>query len=484
MGYAKILDPFISFRFSISLSGSSPAGLFVGEANMKSKQLEPRKKSPCASILYRPGFALVLGLIVLGCSALLAPLEASSLSSVKISSVRTSSSPPVERTPAAVTASGPRFNGNALFRFSTSDLDLTKPAPARQSHLSNYGKLPMRFELNSGQTDDQVKFMARGSGYALFLTASEAVFVLRKAEKNAQDGQLKGLSEGERLEKSDLESSSQNSQLESVVRMKLVGANESPDIAGLEQLPGKVNYFIGNDPKKWRTNIPTYAKVEHRGVYPGINLVYYGNQRQVEYDFIVSPGSDPSAIQIAYEGTDKIEVDSQGDLIVRTASGDLRMHKPLTYQIMDGVRREIPVSYVISPRAETADSDSRIVGFEIASYDTNKPLIIDPVLVYSTYFGGNDQDTPYGIAVDSSGNAYVAGTTASTDFPTANPLQGTLRGDYEAFVAKLNATGSALLSSTPLISGETGSTLPTVLPWTPPATLTLRVLPTQPTFRQ
>jgi hypothetical protein len=187
--------------------------------------------------------------------------------------------------------------------------------------------------------------------------------------------------------------------------MKLVGANPEPQVMGLDELPGKVNYFLGNDPTKWRTDVPTYAKVRYKDIYPGVDLVYYGNQRQLEYDFIVAPGADPTAVTLAFQGAEKLDIDAQGDLRLRLAGGDLRLHKPRIYQQVNGTRHEIPGGYVLNPKAQ-------VVRFQLGPYDPGQPLIIDPVLSYSTYLGGS------GIAVDAAGNAYVTGTTFSTDFPT------------------------------------------------------------------
>jgi hypothetical protein len=215
--------------------------------------------------------------------------------------------------------------------------------------------------------------------------------------------------------------------------MKLAGANPSPQVAGLEELPGKSNYFVGSDPAKWRTNVATYAKVRYRDVYPGIDLVYYGNQRQLEYDWIVSPGAEPGAIRFAVEGAKRIKVDSSGGLVLALAEGEVR-------QETNGVRREIAGSYVPKSKQEIA--------FKIADYDPTKLLVIDPVMNYSTYLGGSGSDEGRGIAVDSSGNAYVTGTTLSTNFPTANPLQPTYGGStYDAFVTKFNPSGALVYST-------------------------------------
>ena len=250
-----------------------------------------------------------------------------------------------------------------------------------------------------------------------------------------------------------------------------MGANSNPQVVGLDELLGKSNYFIGNDPSNWHTNIPTYTKVQYQDIYPGIDLIYYGNQRQLEYDFVVAPGADPGAIKLAFAGlvgathASPFRIDDNGDLILHTEEGEVRLLQPRIYQEINGTKQAIPGGYVL---LETPDSgpqtldprlQTRHVGFHVAAYDTSKPLIIDPVLSYSTYLGGSGDDFGNGIAVDSSGNAYVTGETASTNFPTANPLQAVFGGGIcgtapntfpcpDAFMTKLNAAGSALVYST------------------------------------
>jgi Beta-propeller repeat len=273
-----------------------------------------------------------------------------------------------------------------------------------------YGKLPLSFEANRGQTDGQVKFLSRGHGYGLYLTETETVLKLRDES--------------------------------SALRMKLLGANPRPQVAGVDQLPGKTNYFIGNDPKKWRKDIPTYAKVKYEAVYPGVNVVYYGAQgRELEYDFIVAPGADPKAIKLSFEGADKLELNEQGDLVLRLSGKPIHLRKPVVYQEKDGGRQEIASNYALA--------GAREVGIDIAAYDASRPLVIDPVLAYSTYLGGSGQDAGLDIAVNAHGSAFVTGVTTSLDFPPA-PAAPRLGpgGGYDAFVVKLNAAGSALVYST------------------------------------
>src|SRR2546423_12185299 len=251
-------------------------------------------------------------------------------------------------------------------------------AAATHARLSDgYGKLPLQFEANRGQTHEDVRFLSRGPGYSLYLTAGEAVLVLSKRAADVKRVAL---------------------------RMSLVGAARQPVVSGVDELPGKANYFIGKDSAKWRTNVPTYAKVQYQHVYPGIDLVYYGNQRQLEYDFILAPGADPNKIVLGFKGADKLEIDAQGSLVLHASGGDISQHKPIIYQDVDGVRREIAGGYV--------RKGANRVGFRLAAYDTTRALVIDPiVLSYSTYLGGSGDDSGGGIAVDAGGNAYGTGRT-------------------------------------------------------------------------
>jgi hypothetical protein len=317
---------------------------------------------------------------------------------------------------------------------STLALAQSTPDPAAQEKIvENYGKLPLTFEANQGQTDPKVKFLSRGGGYTLFLTGDEAVFSLRKPEAKAAPSP-----------KSPLATRAAVPATNTVLRMKLLHANPSANIIGADELPGKSNYFTGNDPKKWRSNVATYATVKYQGVYPGVDLVYYGNQRQLEYDFVVAPGADPRRIQFDVRGARHISRDERGGLLLQTAAGEIRWRKPFVYQEKDGVKQELNGRYVVR--------QGRRVGFEVADYDSKRPLIIDPALMYSTYLGGSLIDNGSAIAVDSSGNAYVTGQTFSTDFPaTPGAFQTKCAGgcsQSNAFVAKLNPTGSALVYST------------------------------------
>jgi hypothetical protein len=281
-----------------------------------------------------------------------------------------------------------------------------------------YGRLPLVFEPNRGQSDPLIRFLARGPGYAVFITPEQALLKLLGPKPAS-------------------------------VRMQLAGASADAPVEGLEALPGKSHYFLGDDPARWRRDIPNYAQVRVAGVYPGIDLVYYGNPQRLEYDFVLAPGSDPGRIRLQFHSLDRTGDIApriqDGDLLIETAAGTLRFKQPLAYQEIAGVRREIAAHYEI----HRADDGPAQVGFALAAYDAGRPLVIDPTLVYSTYVGGSLADIGYGIAVDGSGRAYVTGTTSSNPFPTSGgAYDGSFGGGQDVFVARLTAAGSALEYST------------------------------------
>jgi hypothetical protein len=312
------------------------------------------------------------------------------------------------------------------------------------------GALPLSFELNQGQTNDRVKFLARSAGYLLFLTSNEAVMALENPaahRKGKENREARGrIDDGESGDSGASQSPSRPPR--SIVRMKLAGASPAPRVQGLDQLAASINYFTGPDPAKWRSNIPTYSRVRYAEVYPGIDMVYYGDQRQLEYDFVVAPGSNPDFIQMTFSGIQDFEISRMGDLLLHTAQGDIRQNKPVAYQEANGVKQEVFVNY--------APNGVGRVGFQLGSYDRTRPLIIDPVLIYSSYLGGSGFDQGYAIAVDTLGNAYVTGNTAATDFPTTAGAFQTNYGGGDAFVAKLNPAGTALVYST-YLNGASGN---------------------------
>ncbi|HEV8129751.1 MAG TPA: SBBP repeat-containing protein [Acidobacteriota bacterium] len=327
----------------------------------------------------------------------------------------------------------------------------TPPQAGRFRRDIKYGKHPLSFEENQGQTNSQVKYLLRGSSCALFLTNSEAVLSLRKIEKHEPHQQAKVIEEPFRKisfqrglpyfgqEAQTFDSSIGAAEITTtVLRMKLLGAAQAK-VTGIDPLAARSNYFIGNDPAKWRVNVPHFARVRYQNVYRGIDLVYYGKERQLEYDFVIAPGADPRSIRLEFEGADQMALDKRGNLLL-TADGDqVVLNPPDVYQQIHGTRKPIPGQYALL--------GSQQVGFQVGSYDTSQPLIIDPVLVYSTYLGGNQEDVASAIAVDSAGSAYVAGWTLSSNF-TVNAFQRTRGGSTDAFVTKFNPQGSGIIYST------------------------------------
>ena len=273
-----------------------------------------------------------------------------------------------------------------------------------------YGGLPLYFEPNVGQTDPSARFLARANGYRLFATDSETVLAMNDARRPA-------------------------------IHMKLAGSRAGR-FEPLEKLPGVSNYFLGNDPSKWRTDVPQYARLKRRDVYPAIDLVFYGNQRQIEYDFVLRPGADASAIRLAYQGIDSMRVDRNGDLVLLADGREFRQKRPLVYQEDAQGRREIAGGYEI-------DAEASEVRLALGDYDRSRTLVVDPAFVYSAYQNGSADDRAAAVAVDAFGNAFITGRTASADFPIVTPAaQPNYAGGTDAFVAKLDPTGTALLYAT------------------------------------
>jgi hypothetical protein len=326
---------------------------------------------------------------------------------------------------------------------SPSSLDQT----TRQNERLALARLPLHFEANCGQTDASVKFLARGRGCSLFLAPDEVVLNLRSARKQTRGDGPSGTGQPATLR------ATHGDQSFTTLRLRLLGASSSPRMTGLDELPGRVNYFKGNDPSKWRTNVATYARVKYENVYPGIDLVFYGsNEQQLEFDFAVGSGANPNAIKLAFEGADKVETDANGNLRLLAAGEEILLHKPRLYQMNEGRLEEVVGDYLV--REASSPHCPLEVGFQVAAYDLARQLVIDPVLSYSTYLGGSGYDGGMGIAVDTNGYAYLVGFTQSPDFPTTNAVDPTLK-DTDAFVAKLKPDSSGFVYAT-YIGGSSG----------------------------
>jgi hypothetical protein len=339
----------------------------------------------------------------------------------------------------------------ALLAVATCDSSAATAAPVdstpyqRTQYMAadqRYGKLPLAFEANHGQADGRVRFLSHGRGYSLFLTSSEAVLSLYGNPNSDLKEHEFAIPKGA--------ASSHPAARVSAIRMRLQGAKSEPAITGEEQLSGIVNYFVGNDPGRWHTQVPTYGKVRYSRVYPGVDLVYYGNQQQLEFDFVVAPGSSPKPIRLQFSGAQRLRLDRDGNLLLTAVDGSLAFRRPVVYQERNGQRQPIKGRFVLL--------DRRTAGFAVGPYDHANPLVIDPILSYSTYFGSGNIRA---ITVDSAGEAYVVGSTDILDIPTTpGAFQGTkmTKNSMSAFISKFNSTGTALVYSTYLGgSGDDGA---------------------------
>jgi len=295
-------------------------------------------------------------------------------------------------------------------------------APAAAAVLDALASLPLGFEPNVGQAEAGVDYLARGPGYRLALSPTAA------------DITLPGTA--------------------APLHMRLLGSNPSAVATTADPLPGRTNYLTGDNPSAWQTNVPTFARVTYAGVWPGVDLVFLGDQRRLRHDFVVAPGADPSTIAVTFAGDDPTVDPATGDLLV----GDARLSRPVLYQDIDGSRRPVDGAFrlLAGDGGDGSDGAGRAdttVGFTVGAYDRTRPLVIDPTLVTSSYLGGSGIDNATAVDVDGGGNVYIAGSTESADFRATNPFQNTLNGDgsggkSDAFVAKLNAEGTALLYAT------------------------------------
>ncbi len=286
---------------------------------------------------------------------------------------------------------------------------LRKTGATQTRIQARYAHLPLYFEANRGQTDSSVKFMARGAGFGLYLASSEATLV----------------SQGR------------------VIHLRLKGSNAHTPLIGRDLQPSESNYFLGNNPHNWLTHVARYSKVEYSGVYPGIDMIYQGDPRNLEYVFHVAAGANPNAIRMSFDGARRLSLDTQGNLVLSFKKGaDLVFKSPTLYQDIGNERVPVSGRFVLAGK--------HLVSFQIGDYIRSQPLVIDPTLVYSTYLGGTVADRAFAIAVDSSGNAYITGATASNLFPgAAGKFQAANGGGAsDVFVTKVNAAGTAVVWST------------------------------------
>jgi hypothetical protein len=323
-----------------------------------------------------------------------------------------------------LSAFSPRSASASLF---SPAAPLFQSSSAKFDARSILAKLPLIFEENQGRADSSVKFLSRGPGYTLLLDETGANFALQKS------------------------STARAQRSEQRIRMTFVGANPASAINGTGILPGKTNYLMGNDPEKWHTGVAQYAGVNYKEVYPGIDLAFYGNLGRLEYDFKVAPGADAAQAELQFDGAGKLEL-ADGDLILSGEEGEGRviLRAPELYQIIQGQRQSVEGHFVL--RA------SNRVGFKVGAYDRSRELIIDPVLQFSSYFGGSGSETAPAVAVNGDGFIYIAGTTQGSpesSFPTATAqtlipatLSLTSSTPSHIFVAKIDPTTPAVVYET------------------------------------
>jgi uncharacterized repeat protein (TIGR01451 family) len=284
----------------------------------------------------------------------------------------------------------------------------------------------LRFEENAGQTDPQVRFMARGRGYTLFLTGTDAVFAMREPGAGASAKPTDGIDR-------------QTEPIDGrVIRMRMLGAHPEPELVPGAELPGVSHYYLGDDPAQWRTGVRSFDSVRIAGAYQGVDVVYYDRDGSLEYDFVLAAGADPSEIELAFEGADEVTVSGDGSLLVRAGPCELSQVPPSAYQLRGEVRESVVGRYAVTSEGA--------VRFNLGEYDRTRPLVIDPAVSYSTYLGGTLEDQPSDIEVDAYGNAFVSGWTVSPDFPRVGS-PWTFRGNFDACIAVLGPAGMQLLYS-------------------------------------
>ncbi|MFH0809001.1 MAG: SBBP repeat-containing protein [Pseudomonadota bacterium] len=322
-------------------------------------------------------------------------------------------------------------------------------AAAQQARVAqDYGKLPLYFIANQGQKAPQVRYYAEGGGGGIFFRGDEVTLVVNRSGNDGPSASAGHEPSRPPRPSHETHSGSQEGAAPVVLHWKPLGIRPEVEVTGTEPQEGKVNYLVGNDPAQWHRGIPTWGAVLYRGAWPGIDLKFYGNGREFEYDAVVAPGADPGRARFQYEGAESLALNAEGELVITLPGGGRLIQKrPVVYQEINGRRVGLEGGY----RLEEGSSRKDTYGFTLAAYDPCYPLVIDPVtLGYSTYLGGSNYDSGWGIAVDAAGCAYVTGITRSGNFPTQNPFDNSYNGGFngDAFVTKLSAAGDTLVYST------------------------------------
>ena len=336
---------------------------------------------------------------------------------------------------------GSRQTGVARFKTSVqSSSSAAAVTPTSGARIrTNYAALPLAFEANQGQTDPQVKYMARGNGYKLFLTSSKAIMSLSGHNTHSQvrEAMMRkrhGAAGVKAMMKKQAAKDRQASPSASL-QMNFLGANPHSQLAAEDMRSGRVNYFLGNDPSKWHSNVPLYGRVNYRKIYPGIDLAFHGESPQLEFDYLVSPGADATAIAIDFQGAESVRSDAAGNLVLATSAGPVQLNKPVAYQSKNGAREFVDAGFVLNAKNQ--------VSFALGPYDHNRELVIDPTVTYSTYFGGGSADYGISVAVNASGDAFVAGATDSaTILGTSTNASG-----YDAFVTEIGPSGTLIFAT-------------------------------------
>lgn len=288
------------------------------------------------------------------------------------------------------------------------------PNPKYQTLALKYSGLPLSFERNQGQADNRTQFLSHGGGYALHLSPGEAILSLH-------GGKHQGTKDAD-------------------IHFRLLGSNRKAKTVEEDRLPGATNYLLGRDPRNWITAVPNYGRIRYKNVYPGIDLVYYGKGRRLEHDFVVAPGVRPDLITWQIDGVRDIMLSAEGDLELATQGRQIRLEKPVVYQEIAGKRQRVAGAFILKGRHR--------VGFEIGTYDPKRALVIDPVIGFSTFYGGFGNDEIQGLAIDSGGNIYAGGGTQSPNLKLVNPMQSSAAGSRDGFLLKLDPTASTILYST------------------------------------